>query len=55
MCVWAGWWHVPLEEGIDHQNTAVWVLSLPRVKNKNSPSLWRRKVDLAGRSRKLKV
>lgn len=29
-------WHVPLEKGIGNQNTRVWILTLPRVKNKST-------------------
>lgn len=53
--VCAGRWHVPLEKGIDNQNTGVWVLTLPRVKNKSFLSVRNGKIDLAGRSRKLKL
>lgn len=48
-------WHVPLEKGIGNQNTRVWILTLPRVKNKSTlpPWLWTGENNLAGRSRKL--
>lgn len=38
--MYTGLWHVPLEKGIGNQNTGVWILTLPEVKNKSTLSPW---------------